>query len=1188
MALPDSITKELRMDVKDGWFCGKGKGMELNYRIGLDIGIASVGWAVLENNSKDQPIRIVDLGVRLFEAAEVPKTGAALAEPRRNARTTRRRLRRRKHRLERIKWLLQENGMIQIDKFMERYRAPGLPDVYQLRYEALDRKLKDEEFAQILLHIAKHRGFRSTRKAELKDKETGAVLSATEENRKLMEERGYRTVGEMIYKDEKFKTACSWNEQGYILTPRNKQGDYKHTIYRKMLEEEVQIIFARQREFGNQKASEALEEAYLTIMTSQRSFDMGPGQQPDGSASPYAMEGFGDRVGLCALEPKENQEPRGAKAAYTSEMFVALQKINHLKIVEQGGSGRYLTEEERQILVELLHKQKEIKYSAVRKALRLDQKYKFNTLNYSSKKKSKKKEEPAKDEKALNSERAEDENGRKELEQARDAERIKETENTKFASLPWYHEYKNKMAGALEKLPQQEQEVLLDEIGTVLTLYKNDDTRTRELEKLDLDSETIERLLELAPKGFLHVSLKAMRKLMPYLKEGLVYNEACEQAGYNFKGSERTEKSKFLKGKEITDIINEITNPVVKRSVSQTVKVINAIIQKYGSPQAVNIELAREMARNYDERKKMASRMKERQSENERAKKEIQEWGVLSPKGKDILKYRLWHDQGGFCLYSGEKIPLQKLFTGDYDIDHILPYSITFDDSYRNKVLVTAEENRQKGNRIPYKYFGESDPARWSEFEGRVNALVKDYRKQQNLLKREFTLEEQREFRERNLNDTKYITRVVYNMIRQNLELAPLSNPKKEKQVFAVNGVITDYLRKRWGLPEKDRSIDTHHARDAVVIACCTDGMIERITRNAQWRERHYVKKYVAVDIETGEMLSRDDFTKDQWDEEFGARIPRPWEYFKEELDIRMGEDPRNFIETHADVARNLDYPEWFYEENMIRPIFVSRMPNRKMTGAAHADTVRSPRHYKETGCVLTKTALTDLTLNKKTGEIANYYNPDSDKLLYQALKKQLLLYGGDAKKAFEEPFYKPKSDGTRGNLVRKVKTYDKLTLGVYVNSGEGIAANANGSMVRVDVFRANGKYYFVPVYIADVVRKKLPMKAVTVGKPFQQWREMEDKDFLFSLYSRDLISFKSKNGKKVTCADGTSKVSNEEIVYYYGADISTASFNGKAHDGSFTYKSLGIQGLENLKKYQVDILGNVSEVRHEKRIGFH
>ena len=213
-----------------------------SYRIGLDIGIASVGWAVLENNSQDEPIRILDLGVRIFEAAEVPKTGAALAAERRDARTARRRIRRRRHRLERIKWLFEREGLIQIDSFMERYHSPNLPDVYELRYEGLERKLSNEEFAQVLLHIAKHRGFRSTRKAELKEGDNGKVLKATEENRERMEEHGYRTVGEMIYKDAYFHTECAWADNGYLLTPRNKADDYSHTMLRALLEEEVHIL----------------------------------------------------------------------------------------------------------------------------------------------------------------------------------------------------------------------------------------------------------------------------------------------------------------------------------------------------------------------------------------------------------------------------------------------------------------------------------------------------------------------------------------------------------------------------------------------------------------------------------------------------------------------------------------------------------------------------------------------------------------------------------------------------------------------------------------------------------------------------------------------------------------------------------------------------------------------------------
>lgn len=540
------------------------------YRIGLDIGITSVGWAVLQNNSQDEPVRITDLGVRIFDVAENPKNGDALAAPRRDARTTRRRLRRRRHRLERIKFLLQENGLIEMDSFMERYYKGNLPDVYQLRYEGLDRKLKDEELAQVLIHIAKHRGFRSTRKAETKGKEGGAVLKATTENQKIMQEKGYRTVGEMLYLDEAFHTECLWNEKGYVLTPRNRPDDYKHTILRSMLVEEVHAIFAAQRALGNEKATEELENAYVEIMTSQRSFDMGPGLQPDGKPSPYAMEGFGDRVGKCTFEKDEYRAP---KATYTAELFVALQKINHTKLIDEFGTGRFFTEEERKTIIDLLLSGKELKYGTIRKKLNIDPSLKFNSLNYSAKKEGETEEE-----------------------------RVRDTEKAKFAGMPWTYEYSKCLKDRTEEMPVGEKADLFDRIGEILTAYKNDDSRSSRLEELGLSGEEIDGLLDLSPAKYQRVSLKAMRKMQPYLEDGLIYDKACEAAGYDFRALNDGSKKHLLKGEEINAIVNDITNPVVKRSVSQTIKVINAIIQKYGSPQAVNIELAREMSKNFQDR----------------------------------------------------------------------------------------------------------------------------------------------------------------------------------------------------------------------------------------------------------------------------------------------------------------------------------------------------------------------------------------------------------------------------------------------------------------------------------------------------------------------------------------------------------------------------------------------------------
>ena len=177
------------------------------------------------------------------------------------------------------------------------------------------------------------------------------------------------------------------------------------------------------------------------------------------------------------------------------------------------------------------------------------------------------------------------------------------------------------------------------------------------------------------------------------------------------------------------------------------------------------------------------------------------------------------------------------------------------------------------------------------------------------------------------------------------------------------------------------------------------------------------------------------------------------------------------------------------------------------------------------------------------------------------------------------------KADGTPGPIVKKVKLASKQSAGVLLNDGRGIAEN--GSMVRIDVFRENGKYYFVPIYTSDTRKEKLPNKAATAGKSMSDWREMKEENFVFSLYSRDLIRIKGKNPIKTKNNDATMQERNDILAYYTGANIATASISGKAHDSLFEFSSLGIQSLEIFEKYQVDVLGNISKVKSEVRRTF-
>ena len=757
---------------------------------------------------------------------------------------------------------------------------------------------------------------------------------------------------------------------------------------------------------------------------------------------------------------------------------------------------------------------------------------------------------------------------------------------------------------------------LYDNIAYYLTKYKNDDSRLKELKNLGIGEEKCNNLINLSCTKTQNLSFVAMKKIIPFLLEGKVYSEACKMSGYNNSNEDScADRLTLLKGEKIKDAINEISNPVVRRAVSQTIKVLNAIILEYGSPQAINIELSREMAKNRIERDKIDKDIKNRNNENQKILDEIREFKPI-PSGKDIVKYRLWKEQKEICLYTGKKISAEELFASDggYDIDHILPYSKTFDDSYRNKVLVRSEANKNKGNRTPYEYLiSQGGEKAWEEFTIRIEHNIKDYKKRQKLLKKHVTDEETNEFKRRNLQDTQYATTFIYNLIRQNLYLKPYQNltGKKKQQVMALNGAVTHYLSKRWGFESKDRRIDTHHAQDAVVIACTTQGMINTISNYSKFRELELNKINKSRSIKVDELSENEFITREQYDKNFGVEFPLPWDNFKEELDIRMSRyhgagdekfletSPREYIQSHSDVSKRLDYPKWMFvkgrpgRRGVLDGIFVSRMPNHKVTGQAHEETIRSAKYYKDGGCgvdkgyIVYKTALTNLKLDKNN-EIANYFNPESDKLLYNALVEQLKEYGNDSKKAFEKNFYKPKADGSKGPVVKKVKVFEKKTTGVYLKKVNGFGYN--DSMIRADIYYIDGKYYFVPVYVSDTVKNSLPNQRAAKDKNSCDWEVVSDDNFLFSLYKNDLLfmknnklPLKSIDEYKYLVPDSSKGV----FMYFCGADVSGLAFKCESNDKTFNFRS-SITTIEQLCKCQVDVLGNISFVNKEKRMPFN
>lgn len=1087
------------------------------YGIGLDIGIASVGFATVALNEQDEPCGILQIGSRIFDKAEEPM-GDSLASARREARGMRRRLRRHRHRLERIRSLLVENGFIS-EKELSTLFDGRLSCIYELRVKALDERVLDAELCRILIHLAQRRGFKSNRKTDQSDKEGGLLLKAIEGNRLRMQEKGYRTAGEMFLLDPI-----------YAEQKRNKGENYLATIQRDMVQEEASLILEKQQEFGNEKITKAFLDRYLEILLGQRSFDQGPGGD-----SPYGGNQIEKMIGVCTFE-KETREPRAAKASYSFEYFELLQKVNHIR-VSQGQQYYPLTEEQRKQVVALAHRTTDLTYDKLRKELSLPEDQFFNNVNY--------KTDVQEDEK-----------------------------KTKFSCMKAYHE----MRKALNKVSKDRILELSKEqrnaIGYALSVYKTDGQIIEYLQNANLEPCDIEQILGM--KGFRkfgHLSVKACDKLIPHLEQGKRYDEACTLAGYDFRAHGGQAKEFTLPANK--EEMESITSPVVRRSISQTIKVMNALIRERGeSPTFVHVELSRDMARSYDERVKVSKEMERNAKENELAMQALKEEFHINPTGQDLVKYRLYKEQNGICGYSLRIIRLERLFEPGYvEVDHIIPYSISFDDRMSNKILVFSEENRQKGNRLPLQYLkGERREA----FLVYVETQVRNLKKRKNLLREVITEEDRKKWKDRSLQDAKTVSRFMYNYINDYLLFTPFRTEKK-RHVVAVNGTITSYLRKRWGINKVREDGDLHHATDALVVACTTQGMIQRLSHHHESREAEYMQAEDAayrVYKETGELLER---------------FPYPWQHFRTEWLARIGEAP---VET-LQAAGIKDYRGLPLEQ--VRPIFVSRAPRHKVTGPAHKATTRAAAVLDNgKNIVVSKTALTDLKLGKdENGDVCikGYYNRDSDRLLYEALLKRLVQYDGDAKQAFQEPFYKPKSDGTPGPLVKKVKVYDVCTLSVPVHNKTAVAEN--GDMIRIDVFHVeNDGYYFVPIYVSDTVKERLPNRAAVAFKNYEDWKEMKEEDFLFSLYPSDLVYVEHKRSLTLQLVHkGSSKAKKQELssalLYYVNAGTSVASIKVINHDHSYEISSLGIKTLKKLVKMQVDVLGNVYPVKKEKRQTF-
>ena len=1133
------------------------------YSLGLDIGTSSIGWAVLDLDKE----RIHDLGVRIFERPEDPQNGDSLAKPRRDARSARRRLKRRRQRLNHLKQFFIDQNILtkyRVEEVLDYKSDFNKLDVYDLRAKALTEELSPEELLKVLYQITKRRGFKSNRKVvEESDKEGGRVTSALKTNEKFLADNNYTTVGEALSRDEKF-----------ALHKRNKRDDYTNSFARDDFLRELEAIIKTQQNYILKNVPEpAINELIYGI---------DDGQVTNVSAimyqRPFMTKELIERmVGNCTFEKNEKRAP---KASYSFEVFRLASDLSHLVFIPRDTSKRQAKRENLEVrlspeqiskVIDVAKSQKSLTYKKVRSTAGISEDYVPKDVR------GKKKEG--------------DEFG----------------EDNAFGGLKAYNDIRSALKDLPEDWAKIDNESAINQIAYILTTQKADEGIRAELDSLPLSDKAKEAIIKIKPtnfKAFGHLSIKALQKITPHILEGMTYDKACEAAGYDFKKQSAS--------------LEQITNPVVKRAITQTLKVVRAIERKYGKPYFIKVETARDLAKNFKDRNAIKKENEENQGYNEDIKSIITDGYEASPKtkggkqllshlkefnvrlnknadfnGQQIIKVKLYREQNCVCLYSGKPIDFETMLHDDnaYQVDHIIPFSRSNNDGMTNKVLVLTEENQKKGNQTPFEYFG-ADEKLWKEYVARVGSTYqtrevkkgdKDagvnykyngyaMKKKQNLLLQDYKNDS---WNVRALNDTRYITRFIQNYLRQNVDFA---EGGEKQRVIAPNGTTTAYLRKRWGLA-KDRAEDVlHHAKDAAVVAAIDQKIVMQANLHAK---RHEIKALLAAtktmeektDKLTGEITDEDEFDKAQRRKAAilvlsSKHFPQPWDNFGKEV---MKRTLNTDIATLQNELRGLDN----YDEDFrlsVKPIFVSREIRHKIRGEAHESKLRSNRNRN--GQNIIRIPLTELTLqrleNSLVKEEFDSQKNSNGSSLYEKLLARLNECNGDSKKAFNPPFklYKgPKQDknGNPISPVAAVKVYDKK--GVVSVGRKANAPVALAEMVRIRVYKKDNQIYMIPDYRINILENKETMELL---KPLKKVSKIDNSfNFIGYLYKGDLITIQKDSQTFVgyfVQFEGDNRIT---IKNHLAVDSS--------RDSKSTVKRESLSGINYLKIHKVDVLGDVN-----------
>lgn len=833
--------------------------------LGLDLGVGSIGWCLIALDAQGDPAEILGMGSRVVPLTNLgddkafSKGEAFTANQKRTARRTMRRgFARYQLRRYRLRRELEKVGMLPDAALIQL----PLLELWELRKRAATagERLTLPELGRVLCHINQKRGYRHVKsdaaaivgdEGEKKKDSNSAYLAGIRANdEKLQDER--KTVGqyfaEQLRQSQSPTGGISYRIKDQIFSRQRYIDEYDQIMaaqcvhypdiltdeFIRMLRDEV-IFMQRPLKSCKHLVSLCEFEMQEKVMRVQ---------QDDGKG------------GRQLVERKVKFGPKVApKSSPLFQLCRIYEAVNNIRLTRPDGSPRDITPEERAKIVTHLQSSASLSFAALKKLLK---------------------------EKALIADQLTTKSGLK-------GNSTRVALASALQPYPQYHdlldmELETRMM-TVQLTDEETGEVTEREVAVVTDSYvrqplyrlwhilysieERDAMRRALITQLgmkeeDLDGGLLDQLyrLDFVKSGYGNKSAKFICKLLPQLQQGLGYSEACAAVGYRHSNSPTSEEITERTLLEKIPLLqrNELRQPLVEKILNQMINLVNALKAEYGVDE-VRVELARELKMSREERERMTRQNGERKKANDKVAEKIQKCGLFPTKSR-IRKYRLWEEAGRQCLYCGRSIDEKQCLNGDdMEVEHIIPKSVLYDDSYGNKTCACRRCNKEKGNRTALEYIRAKG---WEdEYMERINERLKakkiSYSKYQRLrwLKEDIPSD----FLERQLRLTQYISRQAMAILQQGI-----------RRVSASEGGVTARLRSLWGYDDilhtlnldrydsmgetecvsregetteklriKDwskRKDHRHHAIDALVVASTRQGYIQRLNRVSSESER--------------------------------------------------------------------------------------------------------------------------------------------------------------------------------------------------------------------------------------------------------------------------------------------------------------------------------------------------------------